>query len=111
MDKHKTTFFIQYNEDSVLQRKTKKQGHVDQLEMMHVFSATPVHLEKVRRKHFAGSNLGNVIGPVSVPNFMEVWRVTSDEKQKILGVRSSVCSNSVHGEWEPSFHGSDSTFD
>ena len=63
---------------------------LDQVEQAHVFTKSKLLIERRCRKHYPGTNYGNNIGPVAVPSFAELWRVTAQEKKGIYGTKHKV---------------------
>ena len=57
---------------------------------MHAFSRNPIKLERKERKYFLGSNQGNLIGPVALPNYKDLWRVPSTLKKDMYGKNGKV---------------------
>ena len=90
MDKHKEMYYFLYNETSIAQRRVYNRGHVKQIEMMHLYTKAPLKLNRLDRKHFEGTNLGNVIGPLKVPGYERCWRLPVNIKDKLLGARGKI---------------------
>lgn len=92
MDKSKHQLYIVYDEESLGERRALLRGisALDQVEQAHVFTKGKLLIERRTRKHYPGTNYGNQIGPVAVPSFAELWRVTAEEKKGIYGTKHKV---------------------
>ena len=91
-DKHKSLFFVSYEEKSLMARRDVNRGLMNQVEIMSVFSRGPLTLKRTQRKHFDGTTLGNVIGPVAVPRYEDaaVWKVDPKVRKDICGAKGEV---------------------
>lgn len=91
-DKHKSLFFVSYEEKSLMARRDVNRGLMNQVEIMSVFSRGPLVIKRTQRKHFEGTTLGNVIGPVAVPRYEDatVWKVEPKVKKEIYGTKGKV---------------------
>ncbi len=90
MKKEKHKMYAIFDEASLLTRRDVKRAVPDQLETLSVFSDSTLKLPMKSRKHYKGSNMGNVIGPVVLPRWDGQWRVTQDVKRLILGASGKI---------------------
>ena len=91
-DKQKSTFFVSYEEQSLMARRDVNRGVLNQVEMMTVISRGLLAIKRTQRKHYEGTTLGNVIGPVCVARYDDpsVWKVDPKIKKGIYGKQGKV---------------------
>lgn len=79
--------FIVHEEESLKKRRKKARGtcSIQQVENMHLVTASSLSLPERPRQHYAGSNLGNVISPVVLRT--SPWTATVKHKKDIYTKR------------------------
>ena len=87
--KKKQTLFLQFDEESLQQRRDKKQGMLSLVQSAVVCAPpelTMVVSERVERMHFTSTTLAtNVIQGIGVPLYDQLWLVNKKEKGNIIG--------------------------
>ena len=82
---------ILYSEDSLISRRASLQSGVQQCEHTMLFTNAPlevgVHLPKMKREEFAGTNMGDCIAFVHLETWDKAWRKSFDMKKKMLANR------------------------
>ena len=82
---------ILYSEDSLISRRASLQSGVQQCEHTMLLTNTQleigVHLPKIKREEFAGTNMGDCIAFVHLQSWQTAWRKSFDMKKKMLGAR------------------------
>ena len=114
---------ITYHEDSLLERRASVQGNqLNQNEPVLVLTRDPlevgVHVPKVNRTEYQGSNLGNNVGLVNYVKWSESWQVTFSKKKiyyarkrQDVGGKSADVQKRVDEDYEPfSYHVLPSSF-
>lgn len=83
----KKTYIIGLEEEALRKRlRSLSSSHtLNQTETMYAICDKEVHLLEKKRKHLAGSNLGNMLFPVTLPEQSAMWQLTYKEKKAILG--------------------------
>ena len=93
MEKSKRVMFLAYDQASIAQHRGLSRGAtvIHQLEFLHCFSEKPVDLgEDTARLHYAGTNKGDVISGVVVPE--DGWMMSFEDKKRCYGShRCSAC--------------------
>lgn len=81
-----------FDENSMNDRRDKVRGTVtlNLAETALVFSKKTLKLPKVKREHFPGTNHGNVIGPIVVTSYADVWRMDVRNKRELFNKESKV---------------------
>eukprot|EP00959_Pyramimonas_sp_CCMP1952_P189080 3954862-Pyramimonas_sp.AAC.1 len=94
--------YITIDEDSLRSRKglVRQGASFDQIEVLSLVTSSDIHAElKMNpRKHFPGTNLGNKIGDVLMPDIDNMWKTTCKEKIIIHGSFRIACGNRTPGE-------------
>ena len=95
MEKNHHIIMLTYTEDSVAQRRVLNRGAttLDQCEILHVFSKCPIALEHKKRRHYSGSNYGNVMGPIALPKWDDLWMVDVQHKKDLLGKSGKILAS------------------
>ena len=88
MAKTDHTYYVQYEEESLSQRRLRSRGPLLQVEHLVAVTSAPLKVERRPRKHFVGSTHGNSIGPIVLQDLGPAglgWRLTAEEKRAALG--------------------------
>jgi hypothetical protein len=87
--KHKRTLTMVYSESSLMQRLERHRGFgpLHQTESLHMIGSEPMKYVKRDRMHFEGSNKGQVLSPITAPDWQadEVWKLSVKEKKLLFG--------------------------
>ncbi len=86
MDKHVRQWFIFYDQEALSTHRGLSRGstQIHQMEFIQVVSSAPLDVgEDVPRLHYKGSNKGDAIGPVKMPD--DCWKLTFQEKKTLYG--------------------------
>ncbi len=71
---------------------------LNQLEFMHIYSNSGVKVPERARSQYAGSNRGNVLGPIVLPALGNSWTMTFGDKKLLYGKnRRAVGGRTVDG--------------
>lgn len=75
------------DEDSLAARRSRIAGTcvLEQVHRMQLITRWPLSLPTQKRKHYAGSNKGNCIGPIGLDDWSKVWCLASDRKAEVYG--------------------------
>ena len=81
------TIFVHIDEESLAARRTRIAGTcvLEQVHRMQLLTRWPLSLPTQKRKHYAGSNKGNCIGPIALDDWDKVWSVAPERKSEIYG--------------------------
>lgn len=94
--------FVHIDEESLAARRTRISGTcvLEQVHRMQLITRWPLSLPTQKRKHYAGSNKGNCIGPIALDDWAKVWSVSPEHKGEIYGRthRIAVGGATVEGE-------------
>lgn len=77
--------FLMYDEESLKKRVQRVRGIQRQTETMLMLTRKPLSLPEKDRKHFRGSNKGDALGPVHVPDWSSSWALPFDAKKALYG--------------------------
>jgi hypothetical protein len=87
--KHKRTLTMVYSEVSLMRRLERHRGlgPLHQTESLHILGSEPMKYVKRDRMHFEGSNKGQVLSPISAPDWQaeEVWKLSVKDKKLLFG--------------------------
>ena len=86
MVKSKHQLYVLYDEAGLSRRRGCVRGPnaLDQVEFIHLVSASPVKVADKKRIHYDGTSFGNCLGPVTVAAAADVWCVDMSIKKKGL---------------------------
>lgn len=103
MKKEKLMLFITSDEESLKKRRVQVRGHnaIRQCEFLHVVSAGAVITTEKQRRHYSGSNHGDVIGPVVFPDLNNGWQMAFAVKKKLYGPARIAVGGTTEGEASP----------
>lgn len=92
MNKCRQCFTICYDEESLVDRREKVRGFVNQTESMMCYTLEGLEIEKVARKHYSGTNHGSHIGPVRALPYTDkaCWRMSPADKKGLYGDKGRV---------------------
>jgi hypothetical protein len=92
MPKAKHQIFVMYDEASLAKRRGKIRGPnaLDQVEYVHLVTASALKIDDVKRVHYSGTSFGNCIGPVTLPDQSDAWSVDVATKRKAYGTASRI---------------------
>ncbi|CAJ1380096.1 unnamed protein product, partial [Effrenium voratum] len=92
MNKCRQCFTICYDEESLVDRREKVRGFVNQTESMMCYTLEGLEIEKVARKHYSGTNHGSHIGPVRALPYTDkaCWRMSPADKKALCGDKGRV---------------------
>ncbi|CAJ1394699.1 unnamed protein product [Effrenium voratum] len=92
MNKCRQCFTICYDEESLVDRREKVRGFVNQTESMMRYTLEGLEIEKVARKHYSGTNHGTHIGPVRALPYTDkaCWRMSPADKKGLYGDKGRV---------------------
>jgi hypothetical protein len=84
--KHKT-IYMHYDEKSLADRRERATGTAvfHQLQQMKLLTRWPLSMPTKKRKHYDGSNKGDLMGPVHLTDWSSSWSGTYDEKLEVYG--------------------------
>jgi hypothetical protein len=84
--KHKT-IYMHYDEKSLADRRERATGTAvfHQLQQMKLLTRWPLSMPTKKRKHYDGSNKGDLMGPVHLADWSSSWSGTYDEKLEVYG--------------------------
>ncbi|CAE7487786.1 unnamed protein product [Symbiodinium sp. CCMP2456] len=87
MPAHHTKVYIAYDENALRERRKTQRASLDQVEHLTIVTGEEFTSSMVQRprRSFAGSNFGNVIGPVRLDAPGELWQLSVEEKLVIYG--------------------------
>ena len=87
MDGAVKPYYVMYTEKSIGLRKKLIRGTstLNQVEMLYLVTANEPEFAEKSHRHFEGTNLGNVLGPVSLEHPDDVWKLTYKEKVGVYG--------------------------
>ena len=84
-----TELTVVYDQESMEARLERLRGYIplNQTERIHLISAELPRTPEIRRKHFNGSNKGNVLGMVALPKYddPQTWRLPIKTKREVIG--------------------------
>ena len=91
------TCSILYEEASLKARKQRVRGinTLRQIEFLHMSTKDAIMIPERSRKHYNGTNKGDVLGPVVLPGWEKTWGLPFNEKRKLWD-KNRV---EVGGEW------------
>ena len=104
MEKESKTVYISYDADSLRERKgvARAETSFDVVEHMvlvtkkgHEITASLPHAKRLR---YAGSNVGNMIGPVKAPPYDVLWQLPCKIKREIVGAYRIPCGGPTPDE-------------
>lgn len=80
-------YYVMYTEKSLGLRRKLIRGTstVNQVEMMYIATASELEFAEKAHKHYDGTNVGNVIGPVGLEHPDNLWRVSYKDKVGVYG--------------------------
>ncbi|CAE7925908.1 unnamed protein product, partial [Symbiodinium necroappetens] len=81
--RHRQLFTVCYDEKTYEMRRERSRGFVQLTEGVHCYSSEPMVLEKRQRLHFWGSNMAEIINPVPLPDWKELWLLDRPTKLKL----------------------------
>ena len=92
MVKSKHQLYVLYDEAGLSRRRGCVRGPnaLDQVEFIHLVSASPVKVADKKRIHYDGTSFGNCLGPVTVAAAADVWCVDMSIKKTVYGVSNRV---------------------
>ena len=82
-----------YSEQSIVERYKKLAGTmVNQRDSLHIFGKQTLNMNGRKRKHYEGSNRGDMIGPVNLAAYSSptFWRMTEKMKRELFGKQNRV---------------------
>lgn len=88
----KRKVYIVKSEESLRGRRvhTKGTASLQQVEEMHLLTASSLILPEREGKHYSGTNKGTVLGPVLLPLPEEEWKMTVKDKRTLYGKRNRI---------------------
>jgi hypothetical protein len=60
------------------------------MEYVHMITSSAIKVEDKKRRHFAGTSFGNVLGPVVLPSKAEAWCMDPTFKKTLYGIGNRV---------------------
>ena len=83
----KKQLFVMLSEDCLKQRRARVRGAatLHQVEFLYMLSREPLMLPEKKRIHYNGTNKGDLVGFVNLPEWETAWALTFDEKKKLYG--------------------------
>ena len=87
MHKQKKRLHIIYEEQSLLARKERAKGlgTLDQTERLYIVTRHALSVSTKDKRKFPGTTIGNVVGPIALPDVDSLWTLTFEEKKRFLG--------------------------
>lgn len=89
ISKYKTMKFLVWDEKAIRTKKKRSRGAlVNQMERLYILLPEQQTLTFKKRKHFAGTTHGDVIGPIMAPAWddeEETWNMTYQQKKDLFG--------------------------
>ena len=94
-----------YDEDACRARKSNQRPPhtVDLLEECRLITAGDfinIGLPHLERNHYPGTNMGNKIGDIRMPNYSSLWQMPLKEKYEVHGAKRQRVGGTVDGEEE-----------
>ena len=84
-----TNVHITYDENAMRDRRKSQRTNLDQVENLTLVTSEDFSASMVQRnrKHFPGTNFGNVVGPVKLDPPGELWQLSIEENEGLAGFR------------------------
>ena len=76
---------LMFDEESLKKRVLRVKGMQRQTEVMLMCTRNFLSFAEKERKHFRGSNKGDALGPVSVPDWAKAWALSFGTKKVLYG--------------------------
>lgn len=76
---------LMFDEESLKKRVQRVKGMQRQTEVMLMCTRNFLSFAEKERKHFRGSNKGDALGPVSVPDWAQAWALSFGTKKVLYG--------------------------
>ena len=100
---NKKVVTVAYSEESVTSRKMRVRGvaTVEQSEGLTLFTSGQFSVPEKKREHYQGSNRGNLLAWVKLPNWEQCWKLRFEKKKALYGkARVPVGGTSVDADDE-----------
>ena len=83
----KKQLFVMLSEDCLKKRRARVRGAatLHQVEFLYMISREPLVLPEKKRIHYNGTNKGDLVGFVNLPEWESTWALTFDDKKKLYG--------------------------
>ncbi|CAE7666405.1 unnamed protein product [Symbiodinium sp. CCMP2592] len=87
MTKQKLAYMLYSDEESFGERRDRIRGFIQQAEGAHLYTRSGPQFQKKDRKHFKGTNKGQVMGPIRMLPWTDdaCWRLPPDQKKRVYG--------------------------
>ena len=79
--------YVHFDENSLAARRDRASGTAvfHQLQQMKLLTRWPLNIPTKQRRHYTGSNKGDCMGPVCLPEWGKSWSANYDTKVEIYG--------------------------
>ena len=103
VEKHQHKVHLTYDEDSLRARKAVVRQSVlfEQIEDMRIVTRLEygeIGLPMVRRRNFHGTNMGNNMGDIVLPNYALLWQLSMKQKIEVFGAKRMPVGGKAEGE-------------
>ena len=103
VEKHQHRVHLTYDEDSLRARKAVVRQSVlfEQIEDMRLITRLEygnTGLPMVRRRNYKGTNMGNKMGDIVLPNYALLWQMSATQKLEVHGPKCVQVGGKVEGQ-------------
>ena len=102
-EKNQHRVHLTYDEDSLRARKVVVRQsvlfeHIEDMRLITRLEYGECGLPTVRRRNYKGTNMGNNMGNIELPDYALLWQLSNKQKHEVYGPKRTPTGGKVEGE-------------